>query len=235
MADDIKLTPGAIWRDSVAALRLDFGTLFSLAAPFTLLIDMVTSLFGPPQPQTMADFTPRTVFLLILLPGIIAGIAQLAVAHRIALPAEAPRRALATGFVALPAYVAALLLSAIPTGIGIICFVIPGLYVTARLFVLVPVAACERLGAIALLRRSWALTAGQGWPILWFIVLGLLFILGASLLAAGVGSAFAAVLTLVGAKPVAGFVAALVPALLATGFSIAAAATQTIIYLKLRT
>lgn len=234
MPGDINLKPGAIWRDSVAAMRPDFGTLFSLAAPFTLLVDMVTSLFGPAQPRTMAEFTPRTVFLLILLPGIIAAIAQLAVAHRIALPAAAPRRALATGFIALPAYAAALLLSAIPTGFGIICFVIPGLYITARLFVLVPVAACEQLGPIALLRRSWALTAGQGWAILWFIVLGLLFILGASLLAAGVGAALATVLMLIGAKAIAGFVAALVPAVLATGFSIAAAATQTIIYLKLR-
>ncbi len=55
---------------------------------------------------------------------------------------------------------------------------IPFLYVAVRLMVLAPVASEERLGPVAALRRSWALTAGNGWRLFGFIVI---FIIGAAI------------------------------------------------------
>ena len=227
------LTTGEIWRATVAVLRPDFWTLFAVAAPFTLLVDMALGLFGPDQPKTVAEFTPRIVLLLVVLPGFVGAIAQLAVAHMIARPDRSPRTALAIGIAALPSYIGAIFLAAFPTGIGFVLLVVPGLYLTARLFLLVPIAVLERLGPVALVQRSWVMTKDAGWAISLFLVLAIVFLLAASLVAQGVGSALASVLTLLGLKAVGVFVAALAMAMLGAAFSIASAAASTIIYLKL--
>lgn len=228
------LRTSEIWQATVTVLRPQFWTLFAVAAPFTLLVDMVASLFGPEPPRTVAELTPRVAVLLVLIPGLIGAIAQLAVAHMIALPAEAPRRALAAAALALPAYLAAVLLSALPTGLGFLLLVVPGLYITARLFLIVPVAVLERGNALHVIRRSWTITAPEAWTILFFLVLAVLFMLGVSVLASGVGSALGSVLAVMGLKPVGSFVAALVMAVVTTFFSIASAAASTVIYLKLQ-
>lgn len=229
-----RLKAGEIWQATLAVLRLDFWTLFAVAAPFTLLVDMVLSQFGPEQPRSVEELTPRVVAILVLIPALIGAIAQLAVARLIARPDEPPRRALGTALAALPAFIGVLLLTAVPTGVGFLLFVIPGIYIAARLFVVVPVAALERSGPIATIQRSWEITTGNGWAIVWFLVLTVLFLFGASFLAAGVGAALASVLTVIGLKPVGVFLAALVTGLLATAFSIASSAAATIIYLRLK-
>jgi hypothetical protein len=228
------LRTGEIWQATLTVLRPSWWTLFAIAAPFTLFVDMVVTLYGPKPPTTMAEFAPRVVVLLIVVPGVIGAIAQLAVAHIIARPGETPRVALAAALAALPAYVGAVVLAAVPTGLGLLLLVVPGLYIAARLFLVVPIAVVERGGAVAILRRSWAMTRDVAWTLLLFIVLAVLFVVGLSVLASGVGAALASVLTVMGLQPVGAFVAALVTAVLATVASIAGAAASTVIYLKLR-
>ena len=65
-----------------------------------------------------------------------------------------------------------------PQDVGLILLVIfiPLLYVGVRLLVLAAVASEERHGPLAALRRSWALTAGNGWRLFGFVVI---FIIGA--------------------------------------------------------
>jgi hypothetical protein len=232
--DKSGLTAGTIWTAMLAVLRADLWTLFAIAAPFTLLVDMVMAQFGPPQPKTMAELTPQVAALLIVVPALFGALAQLAVAHMTARPDASPRTALAAALAAWPMLVAAMLLSALPTGLGFLLLIVPGLYIAARLYLVAPIAVVERLTPVAILRRSWAMTADSAWTILWFFVLTILFLLGASLLAGGVGAALGSVLTLMGLKPVGIFVAALVSALLAALFSIASAVASTVIYLKLR-
>lgn len=233
MAEHDDLTAGSIWKDTLAVLRADGWTLFAVAAPFTLLVDMVLAQFGPPPPRTVAAMTPQLALVLVLLPALIGGVAQLAVAHLVARPGGGPRGALAAAFGAWPMLVAALLLSALPTGLGFLLLVVPGLYVAARLYLSVPIAAIERRGPLAILRRSWVLTSDHAWTISWFFVLTILFLLGASLIAGGVAAALGSVLTLVGAKPVGVFAAALVNAAVATLYSIGSAVASTTIYLRL--
>jgi hypothetical protein len=227
-----RLTAGTIWQDMLAALRPAFWTLFALAAPFTLLVDMVMALYGPAPPKTVAEVTPQLLLILGVIPALIGAIAQMAVAHMVVRPGDAPRTALSMALVAMPTYVGAILITALPTGLGFLLLIVPGLYLTARMFLVIPVAAVERLGAIDTIRRSWALTADCAWTIALLLVLGILFILGASLLAAGLGAAVASVLTLVGLKAVGGFVAALLPAILGTMVSMASAAAAAVVYLR---
>lgn len=228
-----KLAIGDILQETIAALRPDFWTFFALAAPFTLLVDMLLGLYGPPQPRAVADLTPRVAVLLILVPGVIGAIGQLAVAHLVARPGGTPRLGLAAAFAALPPYIGALFLMAIPTGIGFVALFVPGLYLTARLFPALPIAAVEATGAIETIRRSWRLTADRGWTITLFLILAILSLLGASALGAGIGGALGSLLTLTGLKAIAPFAAALINAVLATVFAIASAAAAAVIYRKL--
>jgi hypothetical protein len=228
------LTAADIWSAMLAVLRVDFWTLFALAAPFTLLVDMALAQFGPPQPTTIAGFTPQVAFILVLVPALIGAVAQLAVAHMAARPEAGARAALGAAFAVWPVFVAVLLLSAVPTGLGFLLLIVPGLYIAARLYLVLPIAVVERTGPMATLRRSWDLTADSAWTILWFFVLTILFLLGASLIAAGVAAALGSVFTLVGLKAVGVFAAALVTAFMAAVFSVASAVASTVIYLKLR-
>ncbi len=232
--DSTGLTAGRIWQDTLGALRPGFWTLFAVAAPFTLLVDMVLTLFGPEAPKKLADMTPGVSLVLFIIPALIGAIAQLAVAHLVARPDAAPRVALAAAFAAMPAYILALMISAIPTGFAFLLLIVPGLYLVARLFLVVPVAVLEPGPPMAILRRSWDMTAPHAWTILWFLLLALLFLLGAAVLSTGVSSAFGSVLTLLGAKSVGNFVAALLPAVVSAVFSMASAAASTVVYLRLR-
>ena len=73
------LKVGEIWNGTVAALRPSFWTLVTVAAPFTLLVEMAMSLFGPEPPRSLAAMTPQLVILLIVIPGLIGAMAQLTV------------------------------------------------------------------------------------------------------------------------------------------------------------
>jgi hypothetical protein len=224
------LTAGAIWRDMLAALRPDFGMLFAVMAPFTLLVGMALTLFGPPVPQTMAELTPKTVLILGLLPNIVGAIGQLAVVRLLLRPGETAGKALGAALVALPAWAAAALVTALPVGIGLVLLIVPGIYLLARLFLVAPVLVIERTGAFTAISRSWALTADSAWQLVLLFVLGLLFIIGASILAAGLGGAIASVLLLMGSKGAGDFAAALVPALASTVVAMGSAAAAAVAY-----
>jgi hypothetical protein len=241
------LSAGSIWQAMLAVLRRDFWTLFAIAAPFTLLVDMVLAQFGPPQPKTMAEFTPRILLILVLIPALIGVIAQLAVARLTAAPQEPPRAALAVALRRAPFFLIAALIVAWPLGLAggiigavpalqwaVVLLVVPGLYVLARLYPMAVTAVVEPLGPVALLRRTWALTAGRGGAIAWLMLLSLLLLIGASLITTGVGGALGSVLTLIGLKPVGVFVANLANALLACVFSIGSAVAAAQIYQRLR-
>lgn len=223
-------TVNTIWHGIIAALRPDFGVLFALVAPFTLLVSMVVELFGPPPPTTIAEFTPKVVVMLLLIPSIIGAIGQLALTWLIASPGGTPAHAIGVGIRALPGYLLAILLITPATSLGLLLLVVPGLYLFARMFLVGPAMVIESLGPIAALRRSWALTAINSWTIVLFLVLALLFVLGAAVLASGVGAALGLLLTAIGLKSVGGFVAALVAATISTLFTMASAAAGVDIY-----
>lgn len=223
-----------LWQGMIAPLSGRLSVLFAVAAPFTLLVDMTLRQFGPPQPTSADDFTAQSLFWLIVVPALIGSLGQLAVAHLLLRPATPPRAALAAAFAVWPAYLGALLLSAFPTGLAILAFVVPGIYVTGRFFLTVPLAVLgHSRSPVELLRESWQLTAPSAWPIFGFLLLAILAVFGLSLIASGVGGAIGSVLTLLGAETLAKFVASLVPAVAATFVAIGSAALSSHLYQRL--
>lgn len=225
-----RLTAGAIWQETLDALRPDFWTIFAVAAPFTLLVSVGLAVFGPPPPQKLDDLTPQVVLILGLVPNVISAIAQLAVVRMVLRPGDTAGAALAAGFVALPAWVAATLVTALPLAIGVVLLIVPGLYLMARLFLVAPVIVIERAGPVTAILRSWKLTDDSAWQLVLLFVLAGLGLLGASLIAAGLGGAIGSVLLVLGSKGAADFAAALFPALLSTVWTVASAAASAVVY-----
>lgn len=224
------MTVGAIWQAMIDALRADFGVYFTLMAPFSLLVSMAVDLFGPEPPKTMAEFTPRVAVTLLLIPSIIGAIGQLALTWLVATPGGTPRKAIGIALRTLPLYLLGVLIITPMTTLGLLLLVVPGLYLFARFFLLGPVLVIESTGTISALRRSWALTAEASWTIVLFLVLAVLFVIGASLLANGVGAALGLLFTALGLKSVGGFVVALVLATVSTLFTMASASAGVAIY-----
>lgn len=223
-----------LWQGMTAPLSGRLSLLFAVAAPFTLLIDMTLRQFGPPQPTTSDDFTAQSMLWLIVVPALIGSLGQLAVAHLLLRPADPPRAALAAAFAVWPAYLGALLLSAFPAGLAILAFVLPGIYVTGRFFLAIPLAVLGQIRSpVELLRQSWQITAPAARPIFGFLLLAILAVFGLSLIASGVGGAIGSVLTLLGAATLAKFVASLVPAVAATFVAIGSAALSSHLYQRL--
>lgn len=233
MTPPADLNSGSIWQATIGALRADFGTLFAVAAPFTLLVSMVLAVFGPAPPTASAGLNWRQGLLLVVLPSLIATIAQIAIARIVARPGEAPRLALVSALAVLPATLAASGIILLASVAAIFPFVLPGLYLSARFFPLLAVAAIEGDGPAAMLRRCWTLTEGHGLALLWFVVLALLFWLGAVALTNGAGVAVLAAATLLGLAPIGHFLSALAGAVVGTFGTMAYAAAATVVYLRL--
>jgi hypothetical protein len=112
--------------------------------------------------------------------------------------------------------------------LGIMCFF------GVRLILAGPVASAERLGPIGVLRRSWALTAGNGWPLFGFL---LIFIVGAIIVLFAIASALGAVIGLltghIQPMSAAALVLALLQSLVSAGITTVFAVMLARIYLQL--
>jgi len=198
-----------------SVLTADLSRMFFVAAPFILLVGVAVDLYGPPlPPANLTQITPQQLLWRLALPNLLAALAQLAISHMVLFPGDPPRRALAAAAAMFPIYIAAQLLSALPVGLGFVALVVPGLYLFARLiFVSGAVAMVERGTPISILRRSWAVTEGQGLPLCLLLVVGLFSVIGIAILAEGAGAALDVVARLVGLEGAARFVHALLVAI----------------------
>ncbi len=236
---------GEIWAGTVAALRGQFWTLFWIAAPFTLMVDMTVAIFGPAPPQppkTMpttfemyfALYPPALLLLRVALPLLAGGIAQLAVARLIAAPANAPRDALAAALKGFPAYaVTVIVVTAAVIG-GASLLLLPGIYVWARLFLCAPIAAIEGGSPLSQLARSWQLTAGQGARLFVALLLGMLVALGLLTICQIAGVAVGSILATMGLKAVGDFAVLLFGSTGEIVVWLGATAAATTIYARLR-
>ena len=76
------------------------------------------------------------------------------------------------------------------SALAMIIFLCILIFVGVRLILSAAVASAERAGPIAILRRSWALTAGNWWPLFGFLVM---FIVAAVIVLIAIGAALGAV------------------------------------------
>jgi hypothetical protein len=71
----------------------------------------------------------------------------------------------------LPAMVFTMILTVIAVGIGLLLFVIPGVWIGISMAMIAPVVALEGLGPVAAMRRSAWLVRGRWWQTIGFLVL----------------------------------------------------------------
>lgn len=227
----------AAWRATVAATRAGMPLFLPVAAAFVLLPELLVGLYGPPQPKTMAGMTPSVVLIQLVVPTIIGAVAQMTIAKLVIEAAAGTSQpvgnVLRLALLALPMLVGGLLLSAVPVGAGLLLLIVPGLYMLARLTLVLPLVIEERLSPIAALTRSWALTDGHGLRVLGFLAgWALLFALG-TIIAGGLGAALASVLTVVGAKALGSFVSLLIAGAAQSVFTVYSGVGSGVLYLQL--
>ena len=66
----------ALWHDTVADTRALMPLALPVTAAFVLLPGVAIDLFGPPLPKTIVAMTPHIILIELVLPALIALIAQ---------------------------------------------------------------------------------------------------------------------------------------------------------------
>ena len=158
-----------VWSATFAASRRDIGIYLTIAAAFVLLPTVAAAVLGPPPPLRMSQMSPASALLQLGL-AIVGCIAQIAIA-RLATSGGAVGEAVRTSLVRLPLVVASIVLSsfALVPAIGIfqiallghnelaapaVALLIPGLYVVARLSLVLPLIAGRPVGPVDALRAK---------------------------------------------------------------------------------
>lgn len=199
----MRLNLAATWNDAKAMVSRDRDVLSAVAGMF-LLVPMIVSGWLLPDPRPLAEGATVSDLLaaqiaffgdnapVILTSGLFVTFGTLTMLVLLVHPsrpvvADALRLALRL----LPLYLLANLLQSLAVFGGFMLFILPGVYLVARLICIAPVlAAEEERGPMALLMRSWAITRGSG--------LRILLMLGSILLVAMiVSSALSAVVGII--------------------------------------
>ena len=183
----MKLTLGRVLADAWTILRRDGDLVLRVAAPFLFLPNFAVQLLvaPPPTPHSGGDRAAGQAwaeamyawmqanagwYLLVNLIGIY-GMATLTIL--LIHPARPDvRTALITAARRFWRFFLAYLMMAIPISLGFWLFVLPGLYMQARLIATIPTLVAEApVSAARAVGRSWQLTRGEWWGVLGAVVL----------------------------------------------------------------
>jgi hypothetical protein len=170
----------AVWEDTVRLLRSHASLAAALAGVFMFLPGLLVAHFLPtPQAADAQDmfrligehFTENLHWMLLSgIAGMAGTLAILCLIFRG--PSITVGAAIGAALGLLPFYFIANLISAVPIMIGVLLFVVPGLYLLGRLLPVAPVMVAENLrNPLAAVGRTWALTKGKGWAILGLFLL----------------------------------------------------------------
>ncbi len=184
------------------ALALVIG-LDPVAAPPTLVPGQA------PQPQPPANVAliggGASLALLVLMPLFQAVILRMAMASHLGQGVQLSASVKRALMAALPLYCLGALI-ALVSGLGLVIFLVPGLYVLAMFYMVAPAIVLERRGFGAL-GRSLELTCGFRWPIIGLIVVLAVIAIAAqfvsALMAVGFTVAFSLVASLAGGAEIA--------------------------------
>ena len=233
-----RLSIAALWRDTFAAARAGMPLYLPVAAAFVLLPGVAIELFGPTLPKTPAELTPDLVFIALVVPSLIAIVAQAAIIRLAIDKASGIDRsvgeALLVSLRLWPLLVVTLLLAAVPIGAGLLLFVVPGLYMAGRLALAMPLVLDGAAAPIAAVRRSWEMTDGNGWRIIAFTIMWAAWFLALSTIAAIIGGGIATALTGLGAGAAGAVIASVLGGIVGALFTVFNAAGIAVVYLRLR-
>lgn len=183
----MRLDLAATWNDAVAMMRRDRDVLSAVAGMF-LFLPMILSGWLLPDPAPLPEgatvedlLTAQIAFFgdnapVILTSGLIVTFGSLTMLVLLVHPSRPlVGEALRTALRLLPLYLVANLLQSLAVFAGFMLFILPGVYLIARLICIAPVlAAGETRSPVALLARSWAITRGSGLRILLMLAIILL-------------------------------------------------------------
>ena len=232
----MKFSISAVWDDTVRMLRTNASLLLAIAGVFLFLPAVLSSYLAPPPTGGNEGVTPAMMMgyyadnalalLLVQLVGFIGNLALLILCLDGGRPTVGG--AIRGAVVLLPAYFLASLLSGAIVGLGLILFVLTGLYLLGRLAVTGPIVVAERVrNPLTVIKRSFAITKGRGWAIASLILIVLVTYLVVNL---AVVTVFGSIFLLLDRAAGAGGVGALLLLILQ---SVAGAAFQTVLIVLL--
>lgn len=183
----MKFNMAATWNDAVAMLRANRDVLSAVAGMF-LFLPMILSGWLLPDPQPLAEgatiedlLAAQLAFFadnapVIVASGLVVTFGSLAMLVLLVSPQHpAVGEGLRLALRLLPFYLLANLLQSLVVLAGLSLFILPGIYLIARLICIAPVlAAEEQRSPLALLVRSWEITRGSGLRILLMLAIILL-------------------------------------------------------------
>lgn len=191
-----KIELSSVWEDAKALGNANRDLLSAVAGMFLLLPAIVSDqVMVGPQPvakgasnevivaHLIAYFSTNWPVLLVY--GLVTAFGALAIYVLLLRPGRLTvSESLRGALFVLPGYFIANILQSFAMAAGFMLFVLPGLYIIARLAVIGPAAAAEKLtNPIAILRRSVQLTRGNGWRIVvLFAIIFVIFIVVSTLI-----------------------------------------------------
>lgn len=198
-------TVGSVWQEMRDVVRANAWVFAPIAAAFVLLPYLFAARFFPDNRTSVFDAPSTGTAVASLAVSIIGIIAEISILSIVLNPREGERSVrdvLGEAVRLTPAMFLVKMAISVATALGLLLFVVPGLYLMARLAPAVPAMVAERLGVIDSLRRGWELGEGHVARILGFIALMVLATVGAVLLLSVVASAAGLVLRVIGLQGV---------------------------------
>jgi hypothetical protein len=198
-------TVGSVWQEMRDVVRANAWVFAPIAAAFVLLPYLFAARFFPDTRQSVLDAPSTETAVASILVSIVGIVAEVSILTILLHPRDGERSVrdvLGEALRLTPAMFVVKLVISLATALGLMAFVVPGLYLLARLAPAVPAMVAERLGVLDSLRRGWELGEGHVARILGFIVLIVLATAGAVLLLSVVATAAGLVLRVVGLQGV---------------------------------
>lgn len=189
-------TLGSVWDETRAIVRDQAWVFAPIVAAFVLLPNLLAARFFPDNRESIFDMPSGEGVAAQLAVALISVVAEAAILI-IVLRRESGRAVgdiLGEALRLTPALFVVKMAVGLLSGIGVLFFVLPGLYIFGRLGPAAPAMVAERLGIVAALQRGWELGGGHALRIFLFLMLILLGMLVAvfllSVVAAAVGLIF---------------------------------------------
>ncbi len=198
MADAHRFSPSAGWDEVRQLLGREMQLLVAIAGVFFLLPGLVLSFMLPP----IEDLTSLNAIVAVLQPylplifviSLIQMVGQLAIWSLVmAGGRQTVGEAIKAGLLFLPFYFLINLSSNIIVGLGLLLFILPGLYLATRLAPIGVAAISENIrNPMTAIQRSFAVTKGNALPIFAFIlIVGIVYFLISIVCALVFGTVFA--------------------------------------------
>lgn len=225
-----KLSLSRAWEETREVFRRDGRLITIVALALLVLPGTVQALVVPEAPPGELP-EPGAWLILAVLALIVGLIGQISLVRLALGPPTSVGEAIAHGARRMPVYLAAMLIWIFPfvvalvllmglvrppnpngaAALALLAVVLVMLFLFVRLIVAVAVAGAEPVGPLAILQRSWSLTAGNWWRLFAFL---LLFLVAAFCVMIAAGAVVGGLVTLLVGTPEPMNLASLIIALL---------------------